>query len=79
MLHTFLRKRGVYVLKKARIPIAQTFFEVTQQEVPKDWTDETIQEHLSSDGPFNFNHVNYLINTKLIPAESYGHFNLPPP
>ncbi|KAI0992864.1 hypothetical protein K3495_g15320, partial [Podosphaera aphanis] len=78
MLRTFLRKRGVYVLKKARIPIAQTLFEVIQQEEPKDWTDETIQEHLSSDGPFNSNHVNFLINTKLFPTEPQGLFNLPP-
>lgn len=54
-------------------------FEVTQQEEPKDWTNETIQEHLSSDGPFNFNHVNYLTYTKLSPVETHENFNLSPP
>lgn len=63
MLRKFLRNRGVYVLKKARYSISKSLAHVVLEDEPTKWTKDLIDEHLSSDGPFNSHSVNFLIKT----------------
>lgn len=63
MLRKFLRQRGVYVLKKARYPIAQSLVDTIQETEQTEWSESQINEHLRLDGQFVSHTINHRIKS----------------
>jgi hypothetical protein len=52
-LRKLLRKNGVWVIKDRNVLVAQSLFNMLQEEEPTEWTTEAVTAHLADDGGFN--------------------------
>ena len=60
-LRTFLRNRGVQVLKVKQTTVARSLYNTLQERDQIEQSEAETVEHIATAGPFNSNKINYLI------------------